>query len=233
MLVRFSSVECKKETTKENHLRLQTTSEISKPQTVFRKTRESPTITLAQTAAFSALIALGTLLSNVLFGFPLPYPLYEITAAPAFYMAIAVLFSRRISFWSIAIGSGVGEAASIFLFGIAPAAFALTYVPGMILARAPEALIINRFRSARTRIIVFSMILATIFESLVFFLIDWPVYTFTSFYCPTNPCQASGLSTGLYLASFDLATMIDVVWIPVALALIVAARRAFRTDFFS
>ncbi|HZY95339.1 MAG TPA: hypothetical protein VFE98_10880 [Candidatus Bathyarchaeia archaeon] len=201
---------------------------------VSKSRREIPTISLAQIAAFSALVAVGTLLSNILLlGYPLPPPLYEITVAPAFYMAIAVLFSRRISFWSTAIGSGVGEAAGIFLFGLVPGAFALTYVPGIILARAPEALIINRFRAKTVRLVVLGMVIATVFESVVFFLIDWPVYSFTAFYCTTSPCGSSGLAGGLYLAAFDFGTLLDLVWIPIALALVVAARRAFKIQFFS
>src|SRR6266851_5753031 len=61
---------------------------------------ETPSLTIARIGAFSALVAVGTILSNVLFGFPLPPPLSEITAAPVFYLAIAALFSRRVSFWA-------------------------------------------------------------------------------------------------------------------------------------
>src|SRR6266849_1948366 len=194
---------------------------------------ETPSLTLARIGAFSALIAVGTILSNVLFGFPLPPPLSEITAAPVFYLAIAALFSRRVSFWATLLGSAVGETMNIFLFGEAPGAFALTYVPGIILARAPEALIVLRFRNRSLRLLTFGMALATVFETVVFFIIDWVVYSFTAFYCPQSPCGSSGIFTGFVLASFDFGTLIDLVWIPLALALVVAARRSFNTQFFS
>src|SRR6266566_3357277 len=174
-----------------------------------------------------------TLLSNVLFGFPLPPPLSEITAAPVFYLAIAALFSRRISFWATLIGSAVGETMNIFLFGEAPGAFALTYVPGIILARAPEALIVYKFRNRSLGFLASGMALATIFETAVFFIIDWFVYSLTAFYCPQTPCGSSGIVNGFVLASFDFGTLIDLVWIPLALILVVAARRAFNTQFFS
>jgi len=77
---------------------------------------ETPSLIIARIGAFSALIAVGTILSNVLFGFPLPPPLSEITAAPVFYLAIAALFSRRVSFWATLVGSAVGETMNIFLF---------------------------------------------------------------------------------------------------------------------
>ncbi len=195
--------------------------------------QESPTISLARIAAFSALVAVGTVISNVLFGFSLPQPLSEITLAPAFYMAIAVLFSRRVSFWSTAIGSGIGETVNIFIFGEAPGAFALTFVPGIILARAPEALIIYRFRTAGMRVLALGMGIATVFETIVFFVIDLLVYSFTGFYCPASPCAASGFTGGLILAAPDFGTLIDLVWIPVAFGLVVAARNAFKTSYLS
>jgi uncharacterized membrane protein len=190
-----------------------------------------PVLDLARIGAFSALVAIGTILSNVLFGIPLPPPLSEITLAPVFYMAIAVLFSRKVSFWSTAIGSAVGETVNIFFFGEAPAAFALTYIPGIILARAPETLIIHKVRQSTTRLLALGMLLATVYETLVFFVIDWFVYSFTTFYC-SPPCTSSGLTGGALLASFDFATLIDIVWIPVSLALVVAARRAYSRAFF-
>ncbi len=194
---------------------------------------ETPSLTIARIGAFSALIAVGTILSNVLFGFPLPPPLSEITAAPVFYLAIAALFSRRVGFWATLVGSAVGETMNIFLFGEAPGALALTYVPGIILARAPEVLIVYRFRNRSLRFLAIGMALATVFETLVFFIIDWAVYSFTAFYCPQSPCGSSGIVNGFVLASFDFGTLIDLVWIPLALALVVAARRSFNTQFFS
>src|SRR5437667_5008362 len=191
----------------------------------------NPILDLARIGALSALVAVGTIISNVLFGFALPYPLVEITAAPAFYLAIAVLFSRKVSFWSTAIGSAIGETVNIFVFGEAPSIWALTFVPGIVLARAPEVLIIHRFRDKARRILAYGMVLATVYETVVFFLIDWPVYSFTAFYCQPG-CSSSGLVQGFWLASFDFATLIDIAWIPVALILIVAAQRAFRVQHF-
>ncbi len=182
-----------------------------------RELQTNPVLDIARIGAFSALVAVGTIISNVLFGFTLPYPLGEITAAPAFYLAIAVLFSRKVSFWSTAIGSAIGETVNIFVFGEAPSIWALTFVPGIVLARAPEVLIIHRFRDKARRILAYGMVLATIYETAVFFLIDWPVYSFTAFYC---------------VQPFDFATLIDIAWIPVALILIVAAQRAFRVQHF-
>lgn len=200
--------------------------------TTARASVASLILRLAQIGVFSALIALGTILSNTLLGFALPPPLFEITVAPAFYLAIAVLYPRQVSFWSTAIGSGVGEVVNIFVFGVAPAAFALTFIPGIIIARAPSTLIVYRFRQKSVQIVALSMALATVYETLAFFFIDWPIYSYTLFYCTGSPCTAPGLLGGFALAAFDFGTLVDLVWVPVAIALVAAVRRAFGLRFF-
>ena len=187
----------------------------------------SRTLFLAETASFSALIAMTTALSTALLGIPLPAPLSEITFAPAIYLTLGVLYPRKVSFWSTAIGSALGEAINVLIFGSAPAAFALIYIPGMIWARAPEALIMNRFRRKSSYWLAFAMVIATIYETLAFFFPDWFFYSFTFFYgSPT------GVLAGLSLAAFDFGTLIDLIWIPVALLLIKAIRSAFSVQFF-
>ncbi len=194
-------------------------------------------LVLGRIGLFSGLIALGTIVTNQLLGFALPPPLFLITIAPAFYMAIAVLFSRKVSFWSTAIGSGVGELFNIFVLGTTPAYIALSFVPGIMIARAPETLIIRRFRTKTTRWIAIGMILATVYETLAFFFIDWPIYSFTVFYAPfycfEESCLAAGLQGGFLLAAFDFGTLIDLVWVPVAISLIAAVRKAFNVQFFN
>jgi hypothetical protein len=190
------------------------------------KTR-SQTLFLAEAASFSALIAVTTALSTALLGIPLPPPLSEITFAPAIYFTLSVLFPRKVSFWSTAIGSAIGEAINVLVFGSAPAAFALIYIPGMVWARAPEALIVNRFRRKSAYGLAFAMVIATVYETLAFFFPDWFFYSFTFFYgAPT------GVLSGLTLAAFDFGTLIDLIWIPVALLLIRAIRGKFSTQFF-
>jgi len=187
----------------------------------------SQTLFLAQTASFSALIAVTTALSTALLGIPLPPPLSEITFAPAIYLTLSVLFPRRVSFWSTAVGSAIGEAINVLVFGSAPAAFALIYIPGMVWARAPEALIMNRFRRKSAVWLAFAMVIATVYETLAFFFPDWLFYSYTFFYgAPT------GLLSGLSLAAFDFGTLIDLIWIPVALLLIRSIRGVSSTQFF-
>jgi hypothetical protein len=185
------------------------------------------TLFLAEAASFSALIAVTTAVSTALFGIPLPAPLSEITLAPAIYLTLSVLFPRRLSLLSTAVGSALGEAINVLILGSAPAAFAVIYIPGMIWARAPEALIVNRFRRKSALWLAFAMVVATVYETLAFFFPDWFFYSYTFFYgAPT------GVFSGLSLAMFDFGTLIDLIWIPVALLLIRAIRGAFNVQFF-
>ena len=185
------------------------------------------TLFLAEAASFSALIAVTTAVSTALLAIPLPPPLSEITLAPAIYLTLSVLFPRKLSFLSTAVGSALGEAINVLILGSAPAAFAIIYIPGMIWARAPEALIVNHFRRKTALWLAFAMVAATVYETLAFFFPDWFFYSFTFFYgAPT------GVLSGLSLAAFDFGTLIDLIWIPVALVLIRAIRGAFGVQFF-
>jgi hypothetical protein len=184
---------------------------------------------LAQIAVFSGLIAFATsILSTSFLAIPLPYPLYEITAAPAFYFAISVLYPRRVSFWSTAIGSAIGEAINVFVTN--PSAGNPIFVPGIVWARAPEALIIYYFRNRSMRWLGLSMALATIYETVAFYIPDSLFYAYALFSYSTSP---QGLTSGFVAAVSDVGTLIDLAWIPVAIGLIVAVRKAYKTDFLS
>jgi hypothetical protein len=175
---------------------------------------------LAVTAVFSALIALATTLS-----IPLPPPLYEITWAPAIYLALAALADPVTSFAATGFGSFIGEAVNVsFKAGGSP-----IYPVGMIWARAPEALIVAWAKKRGERALAIAMVGATVFETMAFFLSDWAFYVYGLF----GYGSPSSFWAGLFSASPDFFTMVDVAYIPVALALIRAARPAFRRLGFS
>jgi hypothetical protein len=178
--------------------------------------RRSPgaAVKLAVVVSFSALIALGTV-----FSIPAPQPLGEITWAPAIYMALSLLVDTPVSFTATAVGSFIGES-----YGVAFKGFPPIYAPGIVWARAPETLIIGWARRRSRRAMVAAMVGATVFETLAFFFPDWAFYTYGLFGygLPTD------VVSGFYSASFDLLTMVDVVFIPVALGIVKAARPAFR-----
>ena len=178
--------------------------------------------TLAVIAVFTALIALGTMLS-----IPLPAPLYEITWSPPIYLALAVLVDSWTAFDATAMGGFIGEAFNVaFRGGGSP-----IYPFGMIWARGPEVFIVAWAKKKGTKALVAAMVGATIFETLAFFLSDWAFYNYGLFgyVCTLSngaPCASPLDSLGV--ASSDIFTMVDIAFIPVALALIRAARPPFR-----
>jgi hypothetical protein len=172
-------------------------------------------VTLAMTSVFTALIAVGTLLS-----IPLPAPLYEITWSPAIYLALSALSDRWTAFSATAMGGFIGEAYNVaFRGGGSP-----IYPFGMVWARGPEALIVAWAAKKGTRWLVVAMVIATVFETLAFYISDALFYSFGLF----QYGSPQGLSGGLVAASSDFFTLIDLAYIPVALAIIYAARPAFR-----
>ena len=181
------------------------TSDTSKP---------APSKRLASVAVFSALVAAGTIISV-----PLPQPVAEITLAPAFYFALAVLADKWDAFAATAIGGFAGELFNITTRGGSP-----IYPFGMVWARAPEVLIIAWAAKKSRKTLALAMVLATVYETFAFLIPDWLFYTYGLFeYGPPTT-----LYTGLLTASSDLLTFVDLVYIPVAFAIIAAAGPTFR-----
>ncbi len=177
-------------------------------------------ILLAVVVIFSALIAVGTI-----FSIPLPPPLYEITWAPAIYMALAAMVDPATSASAVGIGSFIGEAYNVTIKG----GGSPIYPFGMLWARVPEALIIGWARKRGQKTLVLSMAFATVFETLAFFFPDWAFYAFGLF----QYGQPIDVTTAFYTAAYDFGTLADLAYIPVALVLIKAARPAFKRLGFS
>jgi len=174
----------------------------------------SPSKDLAVVVVFSSLIALGTFLSV-----KLPVPLGEITWAPPIYMALSVLAGPIIGMEATALGSFVGESLNVAYLG-----WPAIYAPGIVWARAPEALIIGWARKKGFRTLVGAMVVATVFETFAFFFPDWAFYTYGVFGYGSPTTVASGF----WAASSDFLTILDLAFIPIALVLIRAARPIFK-----
>jgi hypothetical protein len=165
-------------------------------------------------AIFSATIAVATI-----FSIPLPPPLYEITWAPAIYLALGALTDPVTAFAATGFGSFIGEAFNVsFKGGGSP-----IYPAGMVWARAPEVLIVALAKEKGNKWLAVAMVGATVFETFAFFFPDWFFYSAAIFQYQVPPG-----STPLGLASFDFGTLADLAYIPVALAVIRAAKPAFR-----
>lgn len=174
----------------------------------------SASVNLSVVIVFSALIALGTFLS-----IKLPVPLGEITWSPPVYMALSILVGPWTSFTATAVGSFLGESLNVTYLG-----WPAIYAPGIVWARAPEALIIGWARKRGAKVWVAAMATATVFETLMFFFPDAFFYTYGLFGYGTPISWAKGYAA----AASDLLTMLDLVFIPVALVIIRVARPAFR-----
>jgi hypothetical protein len=169
---------------------------------------------IAVIVVFSALIAVGTILS-----IPLPPPLYELTWSPAIYLALSALVDSGTAFDATVIGSFLGEAFNVaFKGGGSP-----IYPFGIVWARGPEVLIVSWARGKGTRTLAAAMAAATVFETLAFLLSDWAFYSYGLFQYG-SPTDAV---TAFWAASPDLATLLDLAYIPVALLLVQRARPAF------
>lgn len=179
-----------------------------------RTSKPAPSLTLAVVVIFSALIAVATILS-----IPLPPPLYEITWAPAIYLALGALADPVTAFAATGFGSFIGEAYNVsFKGGGSP-----IYPIGMVWARAPEVLIVAWARTKGEKTLALAMVGATVFETLAFFFPDWLFYSSALF-----QYQVPAGSTPLATALVDFGTLADLAYVPVALALIRAARPAFK-----
>jgi uncharacterized membrane protein len=170
---------------------------------------------LATISVFAALIALMTILV-----IPMPAPLAEITLAPAIYLALAVLVGPWPAFVATAVGSFIGETYNTVSFGYPP-----IYILGIVWARAPEALIVGWARIRGLRSIALMMVVASVYETLAFFFPDWAFYAYGLFGYGN---QYSGFLPGLAAALPDLGTTVDLVFIPIALAIVKKGRASFH-----
>jgi len=193
---------------------LGTYAESSFHETTSSRKKPAYSVRLAIVAVFAALIALLTILS-----IPLPPPLYELTLAPAVYFALSVMVNPWSAFSAIAVGSFVGEAYNIASRGGLP-----IFIAGIVWARAPEALIISRARGKSWKFMGAMMLIATLYETVAFFIPDWIFYTYGlfSYGSPTDAVS------GFYAALPDLLTMVDAAFIPIALLIVKTAGPRFR-----
>ena len=152
---------------------------------------------VSQSAVMSALVAVLTVTA-----FPLPPPLSTITLAPAAIFVGSIFLGPSVGFMSALFGSAIGFtiASTVGTAAGTPPGSALfpIFLLGIVVARGPEGYIVGILRRRNE---IFAMVLGTIFETLVFFLIDF-LYTY--------PILLGMQSS---FAFFDFGTLIDLVFI--------------------
>jgi uncharacterized membrane protein len=145
----------------------------------------------------SALIAVLTVIA-----FPLPPPLSTITLAPVVIFVGSIFLGPRVGFVSALMGSAIGFSIAATVgtaAGVAPgSALFPIFLLGIMVARGPEGYIIGFLRRRGE---VLAMALGTLFETLVFFLIDF-------FY--TYPILLGMESSFAFL---DFGTLLDLIFI--------------------
>ncbi len=182
--------------------------------TVTAKEKISRVKQLGLISVFAALIAISTVAV-----IPLPPPLYEITWSPPIYMALSVLAGPWPAFLATALGSFIGEGANVATRGGPP-----IFAAGIVWARAPEALIIGWARGKGRARLATVMGLATLYETAAFFFPDWAFYTYGLF----GYGSPVDVVTGFVSAAPDIATLVDLVYIPLAFAIIRGAAPSFK-----
>jgi uncharacterized membrane protein len=157
-------------------------------------------------ALFAGMIALTTVTNLIIV--PMPQPLAEYDLSPVMIYALGVLMGP-LSGLIIGLAQGIGTFYKAVVFG-----WPMLFVPGAMLVRGAEATIIGAIARIRKRpernylskIEIAAMVIGVIWETLAFFAIDYFLF-------------------GLGFAILTLGTIVDAVFIPVAMALVIFIRR--------
>jgi uncharacterized membrane protein len=151
----------------------------------------------AQSSVMSALIAVLTVAS-----FPLPPPLSTITLAPVAIFVGSIFLGPRVGFVSALLGSAIGFSIAATVGTAAGAAPGSVLFPifllGIMAARGPEGYLIGVLRTKNE---IVAMVLGTVYETVVFFAIDF-LYTYP---------VLLGLTRSF--AFLDFGTLMDLVFI--------------------
>ena len=167
----------------------------------------SQTKRVALTGVMSALIAVTTIVA-----IPLPPPLSTINLAPVIIFAVCILLGPRVGLTCTVIGCGIGYLAGTSLGTIiVPPGFLYIYLVGLVAARGPMALAVGGLRKKSE---VAGMVLGVVIETAVFFSIDFFLF-------------------GIGFAVFDLGTFVDLVFVPITVAVLIAVRRILDTKYLT
>ena len=154
-----------------------------------------------------------TVIANLIM-VPMPQPLAEYDLAPVMIYTLGILLDPVLAILCIAVAMGIGVSYKMVLFGFPP-----VFVIGAMLVRGLEAGIISYIvrlrKSSNTKTIttleVLVMGLGAVWETLGFYSIDWYLF-------------------GQGAASIDLFTIVDLIFIPIAVGVIIGVRRSLKTS---
>jgi uncharacterized membrane protein len=155
----------------------------------------------------SALIAVTTLIA-----IPLPPPLSTLNLAPVIIFVVSILLGAPVGAAATAIGCAIGYLAGTSLGTILiPPGFVYIYLVGLMVARTPMALTTGFLRKKSE---IVGMTLGVIVETLIFFFIDFLLF-------------------GLAIAIFDFGVLIDLVSVPITVAVLLAVRKILNIRYLA
>jgi uncharacterized membrane protein len=162
---------------------------------------------IALTSVMSALIAVMTITA-----IPLPPPLSTITLAPITIFVASILLGPSAGLVSATIGSAIGYmgGTSVGTISVLPG-YLYIYLVGIVIARGPMGFVVGLLRKQSE---IFAMIVGVVVETLIFFTTD--LYLL-----------------GFALAVFDFGTLVDLVYVPVAVAVLIAVRKILNTNYLA
>ena len=158
--------------------------------------------------AFIAVMAALTTLSNLIM-IPMPKPLAEYDLSPVLTYTIGVLVDPITATVIVALAMMLGTGYKVMTFG-----FPIVFVFGAMLVRGLEAglisVLVRMRKEEETSTVsmweIAAMVIGVVFETLGFFVLDWYLF-------------------GWGVALTVLPTIVDAVFIPVAIGVVVAVRK--------
>jgi uncharacterized membrane protein len=157
--------------------------------------------------ALFAVMTAVTVVANLIM-VPMPQPLAQYDASPVLIYVLGVLLDPLMAGVTVAAAMGIGVGYKMVTLGFPP-----VFVVGAMLVRGIEAILISalvRWRKEPatktvTKWEIAAMCIGCVWETVGFLSLDWFLF-------------------GPGMAMIDLATIVDLVFVPVAIAVVAAAR---------
>ena len=157
--------------------------------------------------ALFAVMTAVTVVANLIM-VPMPQPLAQYDASPILIYALGILMDPLLAGATVATAMGIGVGYKMVTLGFPP-----VFVVGAMFVRGLEAVLISvlvRWRKGEVPKTVSkwetaAMAIGCVWETVGFLSLDWVLF-------------------GPGLAMIDLATLVDLIFIPVAVAVVVAVR---------
>ncbi len=157
--------------------------------------------------ALFAIMTAVTVVFNLIM-IPMPQPLAQYDASPVLIYVLGVLVDPILAGATVGAAMGIGVGYKMVTLGFPP-----VFVVGAVLVRGLEAMLISVLvrwwkaptAKAVTKFEITAMGVGAVWETVGFLSLDWFLF-------------------GPGMAMIDIATIVDLIFVPVAIAVIVAAR---------